>query len=475
MKRIFKFSLIFLSTVLFMVVIMAGVFLVYYNHNFQNKVWPNVFFYDAKMTGKSLDEVEKIVANKKQTFPTEVNLQYDGKETKTSLSDLGFIWDDAKTTADIFNVGQQGNYIENFFSFIHQLFSKKSFTYQHNIDNNKIDGFLKELSSSIDKEPIDGKFEIANNKVTSFAIGSDGKKLLIPESETSIFSAITREQNNAQLVVQELKAKGSEDIDKMGVKEVVATGQSSFAGSPPNRIHNITVGSQVFNGVLIAPGENFSFISALGDVSAKTGYLPELVIKEDKTIPEYGGGLCQVSTTFFRAAINAGFPILERTAHAYRVVYYEPAGFDSTIYDPKPDLVFTNDTKNYILIQTRISGTDLFVDFYGTNDGRKVEVSKSTVYNLVAPGDPIITETSDLKPGEKKQTDTAHTGADAYFTRKITYADGTVKNDRFDSHYIPWRAKFLVGKELAKGPETNSNSNSTSSAPDSVQAPANNN
>lgn len=475
MKRIFKFSLVFLSAVLFATVILAGVFLIYYNHNFQNKVWPNVFFYDTKMTGKSLEEVKQVVENKKQALPAEIELQYDGKETKTVLSDLGFKWDDAKTVTEIFNVGQQGNYIENFLSFQNQLVSKKDFSYQYILDNNKLDGFLKELASSIDKDPVDGKFEIENKKVTSFAIGSDGKKLLIPESEKSILSAIVGGQGSAQLAIQELKAKGSEDIDKMGVKEVVATGQSSFAGSPPNRIHNITVGSQVFNGVLIAPGENFSFIAALGDVSAKTGYLPELVIKEDKTIPEYGGGLCQVSTTFFRAAINAGFPILERTAHAYRVVYYEPAGFDSTIYDPKPDLVFTNDTKNYILIQTRISGNDLFVDFYGTADGRKVEVSKSVVYNLVVPGDPIMIETTDLKPGEKKQTDTAHTGADAYFTRKITYADGTTKDDRFDSHYIPWRAKFLVGKEPDKAPDTNSNSNSVPSVSDSVQAPANNN
>ena len=106
-------------------------------------------------------------------------------------------------------------------------------------------------------------------------------------------------------------------------------------------------------------------------MNAEAGYLPELVIKNNKTIPEFGGGLCQVSTTMFRTALLAGLPILERRPHAYRVRYYDwpyGPGVDATVYQPHPDLRFKNDTKHYILIQTRIVGTRLYFDFYGTKE-----------------------------------------------------------------------------------------------------------
>lgn len=471
MNKILKIFLIFLSVILFAIVVIAGIFLIYYNRNFQGKVYPNVFLEKENLQSWDKDKVNNLISEKKKDFLNEIVLEYDSKSVQTKISDIGFTWDDSKTLDEVVNYGRRGNYIENFLVFIKSYLTKKEIIFAYDFDKDKVKQYLKEIATSIDKEPVDGRFEIKNGKATEFVIGSNGKKLLVEESIEKIKESIVNQNRIVKLDIQEVEAKNVEDMDKMGIKEIIATGQSSFAGSPPNRIHNINTGAVAFNGILIKPGENFSFITYLGDVSAKTGYLPELVIKEDKTIPEYGGGLCQLSTTFFRAAINAGFPILERTAHAYRVFYYEPAGFDSTIYDPKPDLVFTNDTKNYILIQTRISGNDLSVDFYGTSDARKVEVSKSTVYNYVTPGDPIMIETTDLPPGEKKQTDTAHTGADAYFTRKITYADGTTKDDRFDSHYIPWRAKFLVGKNIdeSKNPEVilpdNPENNGTNSNP----------
>lgn len=451
LKKINKLLSI-LSTLILVVLLVCIVSIIsaviYFRSIYRDKVIPNVYFYDINMTWKNGDEVYKTVLTKKMSLQNQVVLEYEDKTVTAKAADLGFDWDEGGTALDIINVGRQDSYINNLQVWASSLLFRRRIEMKSKFDWEIAKKYLMQLASSINQEAVDGKFDTANGKVVNFAMGKNGKKLLVDRGVDDIKKAILSGQGKVSLTIDVVKAQGADDIEKMGIKEVIATGSSNFAGSPPNRIHNITVGAQVFNGVLIAPGENFSFISTLGDVSAKTGYLPELVIKEDKTIPEYGGGLCQVSTTFFRAAINAGLPIVERSAHAYRVVYYEPAGFDSTIYQPKPDLVFTNDTGHQILVQTRVVGNEMFVDFYGTNDGRKVDVSKSTIYNYVQPGEPIMIETAELKPGEKKQTDTAHTGADAYFTRKITYADGKVKDDRFDSHYIAWRAKFLVGKAV---------------------------
>ncbi|MBI2448223.1 VanW family protein [Candidatus Microgenomates bacterium] len=450
-----KFVFISIGVVVVLFFIVAIAFSAYFKINFSDKVLPNTYFDDILVSQKNIGEIESLVADKKKKLSEKIILSYGENEIEVKITDIGFLWDDKGTVEKIINYGREENFVKNFIVQVKSLIYKNNVDFSYSIDNFKIQRYLKELAAIIDKDPVDGKLEMKNGKAVIFNISSDGQKLLIEKNIKLIENSIAHNDKKIELTIDLLEAKNSNrEIDSMGVKELVATGESSFAGSPPNRIHNINTGAKIFDGVIIPPGENFSFMQTLGEVSAKTGFLPELVIKEDKTIPEYGGGLCQVSTTFFRAAINAGLPIVERTAHAYRVTYYEPAGFDSTIYDPKPDLVFKNDTGKYILVETRIIGNNLFVDFYGTKDGRRVAVSSPIIYNYVQPGEPIRIETTELEPGVEKQTDTAHIGADAYFTRTIEHTNGEKVKERFDSHYVPWRAKFLVGKSKDLGQPT---------------------
>lgn len=340
------------------------------------------------------------------------------------------------------------------------------------LNQEKISEYLATFSGTINTQPQNAKFKIENGVVKEFQLHQGGKELNLEASYQAINNYL---QNLDTENIPEAcpKTPAAEDIiqlvvtitapqipigslNNLGIKELVGVGESDFSGSPVNRRHNIRTGATKLNGTLIAPGEEFSTNKALGDISGATGYLPELVIKGDKTIPEYGGGLCQIGTTMFRVALYAGLPITERRPHSYRVVYYEPAGMDATIYSPKPDLKFLNDTPAYLLLQTRIEGDILTFELWGTSDGRKAEISKPKIFNFRSPGATKIVETEDLKPGEKKCTERAHTGADAEFTRTITLANGEVKPEIWTSHYVPWSAVCLVGKEpgAAPAPET---------------------
>lgn len=253
----------------------------------------------------------------------------------------------------------------------------------------------------------------------------------------------------------------------LGIKEIIGLGRTTFIGSPANRRHNIALGAKTLNGILITPGETFSLLKALGPVDGEHGYLPELVIKKDKTVPEFGGGLCQIATTIFRAALASGLRILERQSHSYRVPYYEPAGVDATIYDPSPDFRFLNDTGLSILIQSRVEGDFVTFEFWGTKDGRAVEQSKPVIYNVKPPPPSQLLETLDLPAGKKKCTEKAHAGADAVFIYTVTYPDGAVKKQEFRSHYKPWGEICLIGVEKLSAPpalegdETNGAASST--------------
>ena len=301
----------------------------------------------------------------------------------------------------------------------------------------------------INKDSRDAKFEVSNGRVIKFQSSQDGQAVNLEQSLEFIENAINNLNSEIDLVVDIVKSEiETENINDKGIREIIGVGESDFKGSPVNRVHNIEIGAEKLNGLLIAPGAEFATMKNLTPINAENGYLPELVIKGNKTIPEYGGGLCQIGTTIYRAALNSGLKITQRRPHSYRVSYYEPAGLDATIYDPWPDMKFVNDTDNYILIQTSIVGTKLYFEFWGTKDGRQVTVTDPVIYNIISPGETKEVETEDLDPGVRKCTESAHAGADAYFDYTVDYADDReTYEERVRSHYVPWQAVCLIGVE----------------------------
>jgi vancomycin resistance protein YoaR len=199
----------------------------------------------------------------------------------------------------------------------------------------------------------------------------------------------------------------------------------------------------------------------LGDISLDTGYAEALIIYGDRTIKGVGGGVCQVSTTLFRAAFFGGYPIVERYSHAYRVRYYEIGasspgpGFDATVFVPVVDFKFTNDRPDWLLLETYVYGQQLVWKFYSTADGRDVEWS-SREFNAEDAPEALYKENPDLKKGEIKQVDWAADGLDVIVTRIVTRNGGSLYEDSIETHYLPWRAIFEYGPgtELPKDAKT---------------------
>jgi len=315
------------------------------------------------------------------------------------------------------------------------------------IDKVKMFEILDSIAKENDKNIEEGELIIENDKVISFKPILNGYSLDKEESFENIENKILDLQSEINLIIKEIipEATNSEVV-KYGLIDKLGEGESNFYGSSQNRIHNIELGSSYVNGTLVKPGEEFSLIGTLGVISSEKGYLPELVIKGNETIKEYGGGLCQVGTTTFRVALSAGLPILERKNHSYRVSFYEPAGTDATIYYPKPDMRFFNDTPNYILIMTNIDGYDLKYTIWGTYDDRKITITEPIIKNIISPPPTRWTDTCDLEEGEVKCTELAHNGADAEFNYIVEYRDGEKKEVTFKSHYVPWQQVCLRGK-----------------------------
>ncbi len=238
----------------------------------------------------------------------------------------------------------------------------------------------------------------------------------------------------------------SAELRDLGIKEVVTVGESVYAGSPVNRRHNIATGLAKFNGHVIPRGETFSFDTVLGKVDGTTGYRKELVIKGAKTEPDYGGGLCQVSTTAYRGVWEYGFPIKQRINHSYAVSYYGPQGTDATVYPPNPDMKFENDSPGALLIQTYQDDTDhAYFIYYGTKDDRMSGVYGPFIWNRTAAPPDRTLQTTELPPGEKRKVGDRHPGMNAAWVRLTTMPDGTTKEETTVSLYQARPLFYEVG------------------------------
>jgi len=334
------------------------------------------------------------------------------------------------------------------------------------LDQEKLHVFLSQTVSSVTNDaPESSRFKIHDGILTELMPGHAGTVVDVAATAQKAADAISgmqtlttlspsntddsQEQGTTPIditieITREEPKVTNETIGQYNIHDLVGLSKTSFKGSSADRIKNIKVGAEKLNGRLIAPGEEFSAVDAIGYVTEEAGYVKEFVIKENKSVKELGGGLCQIATTLFRLALNAGLPITERANHRYVVGYYGP-GLDATIYGPHPDLRFVNDTGNYLLLQSRVSGTDLIFELYGKNDGREVRISEPVLSNRIPAPSTKYIPTADLLPYAEKCSETPRDGITANVIYRVALPNGGIREQIFNSVYQPWQKICLIG------------------------------
>lgn len=323
------------------------------------------------------------------------------------------------------------------------------------LDGDQFGNLMARIQQQVETEPRNAVFQFEGSVVKEFKPEIVGRVIDVPSFSEKLSQALIAADNEIleiPVILSYPKIKAG-DINNLGIKELIGEGKSTFAHSIPGRVFNVNLASSRINSTVVAPGEEFSFNNAVGDISKATGYQSAYIISGGKTVLGDGGGVCQVSTTVFRAALNAGLPITERKAHAYRVGYYEQdskPGIDATVYNPTADLKFKNDTGNHILIQTKVDTVNLkmSVQIYGTKDGRVSFVSEPKISGQSAPPATLYVDDPTLPLGQMKQIDWSAWGAKVSFNYKVMRGTETLIEKTFYSNYQPWQAIYLRGTKI---------------------------
>jgi vancomycin resistance protein YoaR len=311
---------------------------------------------------------------------------------------------------------------------------------------------LAQMATRFDRLPVDARYVVDQDGQLTVRPEVEGWKLNQPETLKRLELELLRpDLSELRLTVVPKTARiRAADLPKAEDLQLLAEATTYYSGSAPERIANVHAAARNLDGYIVAAGGVFSFNDAIGSISPENGFKEALVISEGRTVKGVGGGVCQVSTTAFRALYQAGLPILERNQHAYRVRWYDNiVGFDAAVYQPYLNLRARNDTPGPLVVRSTVTRTTHTVRIYGIPDGRQVEVSKPVILSRTPHPPPQYIVEPSLRPGQVKQVDWAVDGYRTRITRSITRPDGKVDVDVLNSNFRPWRAVYQVGPQPA--------------------------
>ena len=297
------------------------------------------------------------------------------------------------------------------------------------------EAWFGKLRKSVERAPADARFEVRADGSIGIVPDKPGLAIDVPKTTKAILAAaVSPTKRTAELAATTATAERTlADAQAMGITGVVGSYHTTYGGIP-SRLHNVALVAKLIDGALVAPGETFSFNGTTGERTAEKGFQEAPVIINGELQTGLGGGVCQVSTTVFNAAYEAGLEIDERTNHALYISHY-PLGRDATVNYPDLDLKFTNDTDKWLLLRTFVGTGSLTVNLYGTPQNRRVETATAPLRVVGAPRIKRVSDPTMLK-GESRVLEYGAPARATSVTRTVYDPNGKLLHeDSWSSSY----------------------------------------
>ena len=401
--------------------------------------------------GKTQEEAIALLNDvaKEQRDPVDITVTFEGKEQKITEDDFEYSYTTEQVVKEAWDYARSGDKYERYEKITALEEKPVEYEIENSIQEKSIEEVVKKIADEMDIDAVDAKvtsFDVFSDPKFTYKEGSNG----IVVDREKLIQEITDLLSGAKTGT--IEAPGQKTESKVSVAQLkertkLISSFTTVSTNTYNGTHNMKLALAATNGTVLQPGEVFSFNGTTGDTTnGSLGYLPAGAISGGKTVQEYGGGICQASTTIYGAALRADMEIVSRYNHLWPSSYV-PIGQDATVSYPYLDFQFKNSSKYAIYIGAYMTGQTLHVEIYGyqPEDWDKIEVTSKTTEVIPMPKATTKVDNS-LKPGQKVVDISGNQGYRAS-GQKVFYKNGqVVKTEAIhSSYYRPVAPVYKVG------------------------------
>lgn len=411
---------------------------------------PNLFLEGIDVGNLTPDELRaKIDAVSADFSQREVKFIYDAHVKTLSFNQLGIVPLKEITFKQLSTYGKTGFIFEQWYYIFYTLKNHSIFTLQREFNREKAFEAIYNFVKDYTIKPQDAKIIISDDEKIIKVPAIIGEQANINDALEQLESFISEEQLSSDYSVKIAKVAVNPDITDEDIKNMHITGKIAEAityFNPANkeRTHNIKIASSKLNDYIVPPGAIFSFNDAVGPRTKEAGYKEAMVIVENEFEPGLGGGICQVSSTIYNAALKANLPIIERRRHSL-LVDYVPPGLDATVVYGILDFKFKNNTDGYLWIKTEVNSNFLKVKLFGWDEN----IPNVTIARAETKIEPPVEYIEDpiLSKGEEVIEEAGKVGYKVQVARILKNKDGQVLTREIISNdtYPPEKKVIRLG------------------------------
>ena len=423
---------------------------------------PNIYnnIYIQSVNVSNLSKEEAILNLKQsQNLDEKFILQYNDKIFQYTKNDLGIEYDFEKSVDEAYNIARIGDKKDRRTEI--NLLKKRpiNIPLYHKLDEQKLDLIINQLEKELNKQPTNSKVIKKGDKFELIE-GTQGLILNSKNLKNDVKSSLN-ENGDIYLTLElnEINNKNNEDLKMIKHKlGGFITKYSNNNSSDSGRITNMKIAAESINGIILYPGEIFSTNEKFGETNKANGYKPAKTIINGKFKDEYGGGVCQVSSTLYNALLYSELDIIERRNHSLKVGYLDYS-YDATLAGNYIDLKFKNSSNYPIYIESYLTNNEVICNIYGYDERPKNRTIKfeNVLVEKIQPGPKIINKTNQLPAGVEKVSVKPLTGY-KYKLYKLIYLDGKLTDKVLvnTSYYKPRAEEVLLGIDDSVKAVTNS-------------------
>lgn len=400
-----------------------------------------------RISHESVEDVEAYLQDVNQEVQQIRLVDPKGKETILTLKELGISVDVVGTLTDVMDYGYESDVMTYLTHRLDSLLHGKDLQIRYKVDGPVAESYFMKYAKAMGQVGSNATITLEGDRIVHQP-AKVGRKLDVTATMKRLQEQLQEGKvETLELVINESAQPTITDKDLVSITSILGSYTTYFNGSNTNRAHNIHLASQKIHQTLIPAGGVFSFNQVVGERTPEAGYDDAPVFVGGRLVPGIGGGICQVSSTLFNAALLSGMDIVERDTH-FAPVSYIPVGLDATVAWGYIDFQFKNPYTHPIYVLTEEGPGYVTITILGAKEDVPQSVSITKGKETKIPNKKV--ETIDDTVKEERLEEEGHDGISVDTTRTIVYGDGRSATYTFNSYYEPVDRVIVTGPNVVK-------------------------